>query len=142
MRGNERLQCDDEGRHAALHVRATAPVQHAIAHFRRERIAGPGVGRARRHHIGMPEQHQHRAIATAVRRPQVVDLAEAQVLDGETGTRQALRDQGLATGVVRRDRRPRDQVAGQLQYVAHCHPHPSPLPPAGEGVIDRCRIVS
>src|SRR5690606_21858598 len=55
-----------------------------------------------------------------------VDIAEAQVLDGEPGSRQPTCDQGLATGIVRRHRRPRDQFAGEVEYVAH-DSSPSPL---------------
>jgi hypothetical protein len=142
MRGHERFQRDHERRHAALHVRRAAPVQHAVADLRCERIAGPGLTRTGRHHVGMAEQHQHRAVAVAMRRPQIVDLAEAQRFDAEAGALQAFADQALAAGIVRGDRSSRDQVDRELQDVAHCHPHPSPLPPAGEGVNCGYRTAS
>ena len=45
---------------------------------------------------------------------------EAQVFDGEAGAlRWALRDQLLATSIVQRHRRPRDQVAGRGEDIAH-----------------------
>ena len=67
----------------------------------------------------MPEQDQHRAVAIAVRGPEVVDLAEAQVLDGEAGGLQALRDQSLAAGIIGGDRGAGDQFAGEIEDVAH-----------------------
>src|SRR5690606_29401521 len=67
---------------------------------------------------GVAEKHQHRG-TLAVRRPQVVDLAEAQRLARKTGALQARGEQRLAAGVVRRHRRPRDQLAGQRQHLAH-----------------------
>ncbi|MNV83980.1 hypothetical protein D3C71_1778220 [compost metagenome] len=48
----------------------------------------------------MTEQHQHRCTA-AMRGPQIVDLAQAQVFAIEAGRRQASADQLLATRVIR-----------------------------------------
>src|SRR3546814_19446577 len=82
--GDEALQCNHERGHAALHVRRAAPVEHAVADFRYEGVAGPDLSRSGRHHVGVAEQHQYR-VARAVRGPEVVHLAEAQVLAGAIG---------------------------------------------------------
>src|SRR5690606_39101045 len=74
---------------------------------------------ARRHHVGVAEQHQHRTLAAAVRGPQVVDLAEAHGLAGEAGAAQAFGDERLATGVVRGYGGAEDQFLGELQHLAH-----------------------
>ena len=58
-------------------------------------------------------------LAAAVRGPQVVHRAEAQPLAGEARAAQARGDQVLAAGVVRRDRRTRDQLAGEPEDVGH-----------------------
>ena len=119
--GDELPGGDHERGHAALHVGGATAIEHAIAHLRPERIAAPCRDRATGHHVGMAEQHQYRR-AAAVGGPQVVDLAQAQVFALETGRLQAVGHQLLAAGVVRRHRRPRDQVAGQLHHIAH-RPH-------------------
>jgi hypothetical protein len=75
MRSDKALQRDHECRHAAFHVGRTTPVKHAVANFRCEWIAGPSLARTGWYHIGMPQQDQHRAVATAMRREQVIDLA-------------------------------------------------------------------
>src|SRR5690606_20040790 len=68
-------------------------------------------------------QDQHGASA-AVRGPEIVDLAQSQVFDGEAGARQACGDERLAACVVGRDRRPRDQRTGKFEDLAHV-----PVPP-------------
>ncbi|MNV33779.1 hypothetical protein D3C71_1251600 [compost metagenome] len=85
MGGHELFGRHHEGSHTAFHIGRATPVQHAITDLRIERITGPGRDRAGRHHIGMPEQHQHRR-ALPVCGPQVVDLAQAQVFAVEAGT--------------------------------------------------------
>src|SRR5690606_30943780 len=112
------LQRDHERGDAALHVRRAATVEHAVANFRDERIAGPCLARPRRHHVGMAKQHQHRAAVT-VRRPEVVDLTEAHVFASETGTMQTPADQRLAAGIVRGDRGARNQLAREIEDFAH-----------------------
>src|SRR3546814_3238460 len=118
VHGDETLQCNHERGHAALHVRRAAAVEHAVADFRYEGVAGPGLAWAGRQHVGVAEQHQYR-VARAVRGPEVVHLAEAQVLAGEAGATQAFGNQRLAAGVVGGDRGPRDQVAGEIEDFAH-----------------------
>ena len=118
MRGDESFQRDHERGDAAFHVGGATPVQHAVADLGHERIARPALARTRRHHVGMAEQHQHRR-ACAVRRPQVVDVAVAQVFAAESGALQAFGDQRLAAAVVGRQRRPQQQFLGQLEDFPH-----------------------
>src|SRR3546814_16393253 len=51
VHGDETLQCNHERGHAALHVRRAAAVEHAVADFRYEGVAGPGLAWAGRHHV-------------------------------------------------------------------------------------------
>ena len=117
MRGDEPFQRNDERRDAAFHVRRATAVQQPVPDLRLERIAVPGLARPGRHDIGMAQQHQRRA-AIAMGSPQVVDVAEAQALASEPCPLQALRDQLLAAGIVRRHRVARDQFAGQFEHIA------------------------
>ncbi|KAG1434248.1 hypothetical protein G6F57_021668 [Rhizopus arrhizus] len=57
-------------------------------------------------------------------RPQVVDLAQAQVIAVEPGLLQACRQQRLAAGIVRRHRGACDQLAGQVEDGTHAPPTP------------------
>jgi len=66
----------------------------------------------------MAEQYQYRR-AAAVGGPQVVDLAQAQVLAVESGGAEAAAEQLLATGVVRGHRRPGNQFTGQFDHIVH-----------------------
>ena len=83
-----------------------------------ERIAGPGLARARRHHVGVAEQHQHRP-AAAVRRPQVVDVAEAQRARMRSrraaGAAAISAWQPASSGVTERAR---DQLAGRASSTS------------------------
>src|SRR5699024_10569104 len=62
--------------------------------------------------------HQHRP-ALSVRGPEVIDLPVPQMLAGEAGTLQAFGDQRLAAGVIRRDRRTGDELAGEVKDLGH-----------------------
>src|SRR5690606_15245114 len=57
--------------------------------------------------------------AFPVRGPEIVDVAVAQRFAAESGLHQSRRQDLLATRVIRRDRMPADQFAGQLDDVAH-----------------------
>lgn len=118
MRGDELLRGDDERGDAAFHISHATTVQHAVADLRIERIAGPGLARARRYHIGMPQQHQHRR-AAAMRCPQIVDLAQAQVFAGEARGSQAPCKQCLAASILGSHRGACNQIAGQIQHIVH-----------------------
>jgi hypothetical protein len=50
----------------------------------------------------MTREAGERTIASAMDGPQVVDVPEAHVLDGEAGGRQAFRQQGLAARILGR----------------------------------------
>ena len=105
MRGDEALQRDHERRDAAFHVGGAAAVQQAVADLGTNGSLCPGLARAGRHDVGMAEQHQRRR-AAAVRRPQVVDVAEAQVLacgsPRAAGARRSAAWQPASSGVTER----------------------------------------
>src|SRR6185312_13362422 len=90
----------------------------AITNRRLERRALPRAFRPAGHHVGMAQEGQRRTIRT-MRRPQIVDLAMAQVFDMETRAPQAPADQRQATGVFRRHRAATDQVTGEIENVRH-----------------------
>src|SRR5690606_9599471 len=111
---HEALEGDYHGRDAALHVRGAAPEEQPVADLRIERVAQPRVRGPRRHHVRVPEEREHRA-ARAMGDPEVVHVAEAQVLRHEAQTRKALRDERLAAGGLRRHGRPADEFHGEVQ---------------------------
>ena len=103
MRGHEGFGGGDERRDRALHVGGAAAVEHAVAHLRLERVAMPILARTGRHDISVTGEHHHR-LAVAAFGPEIVDVAVAQVLAAEARGREALREDFLAAGVVRRHR--------------------------------------
>src|SRR2546427_11324856 len=96
MRGDELLGGDHERSYAPFHVGSTAPVQHAIADLWGERVAGPGFARAGWHHVSVAQQDQYRC-ALAMGRPQIVDIAQAQVVAVESSLLQGDVDNLWAT---------------------------------------------
>ena len=76
----ERLQRDHEGRHGRFHVGRAATVEHAVSNLGRKRRRGPVHLRTRRHHIGMPDQHQMRR-AAAVQCEEVANVFDIDRFD-------------------------------------------------------------
>src|ERR1700722_2205247 len=66
----------------------------------------------------MTEENENGRTA-AVRRPKIVDRAEAKMFDGATDSSQPFGDQRLATGIVRRNGFVRDQCTREIENVAH-----------------------
>jgi len=62
---------------------------------------------------------EDRAIATAPRRPEIVDIAEPHALDREADRLEALDHQVLATPVGRADRGPGNHRLGEFEGVWH-----------------------
>ncbi len=114
VRGDELFGGDDEGRDRGLHVGRAARVQPAVHDRGDEGIGVPLVERPRRHHVGVPgEDHQRPRRAAAD--PQVRDLAAADRLRNESQRGEPVDDHLLAALVGGRDRRPREQRAGQVE---------------------------
>src|SRR5664279_637480 len=57
-----------------------------------------------------------------MRRPEIVDLAVAQMLNCESGSGKTLRDDALAAGVIGSDRRSADQVGREVENGCHRTP--------------------
>ena len=107
------------GGNAGFHIGRATPDQPAVFDRGLERTLRPVVERAGRHHIGMAGKAQQRA-AIAGHGPEVVHLAEAQVLDGEAGRGQSFADEFLAAAVGRGDRLALNQRSGQFErFVRH-----------------------
>src|ERR1700754_3936041 len=109
MSAYEAFEGNDHRRYRTLHVRRAATVEHAVTLRGHEWRRTPRVLGTRGHDIRMPKEGQHGAL-TAVRRPQVVDVGEAQVLDVETCRGEQLGDPLEAARVVRCDRAAADEV--------------------------------
>ena len=69
-----------------------------------------------RHDVGVAGEDE-RGRRCAAPRPEVVDLAEFQMLDGEAGLREQVRDQRLAARVGRGDGRAANQLASESQRI-------------------------
>ena len=113
-----------ETRHRRLHVGGAAPDQHAVAHDGRERIAGPGLARAGRHHVGMAGETEIAARRTDARIKiedrigaglgKFLELAaEAEFFQRAGEMRQRARVGGRDAGRA-------DQRLGQRQRVNRC----------------------
>ena len=113
VRAHEVFGGGDHGGERAFHVGRAAPEQQAIAHRRLEGIALPFLERAGGDHIGMSGETQHRA-ALAARRPEIVDVAIAQVFDLEAGRRQPPRHDFLAALVGRGDGVAREEIEREI----------------------------
>src|SRR5574340_1130027 len=92
----------------------------AVAHGRRERVAGPLRQRPGRDDIGVAGKAYHRP-GCAPARPEIVDMAEAHTLDGKAEPFQALDQDFLAAGVIRGERAASDESLGQIQGVVGGH---------------------
>ena len=114
MLGDEAFHRGDERRERRLHVGGAAAVQPAVALGRRERIGFPAFARPGRHDIGVAGEADERTRGAAPR-PEVGDAVRNQRFAAEAERREPRGEQRLATGVVRRDRRARDQRAGELE---------------------------
>ncbi len=114
VRGEERLDRDDEGRQRALHVGGAAAVQPAVALGRDERVGAPLIERPRGDDVGVPGEGEQRAAAAAPR-PEVGDAVAGERLAAEAERLEARRDQRLAAGVVGRERAPGDERAREFQ---------------------------
>ena len=97
----------------ALHVGGAASEQQAVAHRGLERIALPFLERAGGHDVGVAGEAQHRA-ALAARRPEIVDVAVAQVFDLETGLGEAAGHDFLAALVGGGDGVARDEIEREV----------------------------
>jgi hypothetical protein len=114
--GDETFSCNNHRRQAAFHIGGAAAAKHAVLVDQGiERVVLPGLDRAGRDHIGMTGKAQHRAIAFAVGRPEVVHIFDAHRLKLEADSAQALHHHGLTVSIQWSDRRTANQVAGELQ---------------------------
>src|SRR6266566_4863148 len=66
----------------------------------------------------MTEEHQHRTVA-AVRRPEIVDLVVAQMLDLEPCSLQTFGKQRLTARVVGRERGAANQINSEVKNLRH-----------------------
>ena len=114
--GHEGLGGGQHGGEAALHVCRAAPVQPAVLHGGLEGLGAPFLQRAGGDHIGMAGEAQHRA-AAAAGGPEILDTAEAHLLDREAGRCEAVPHQLLAAPVHRGHGGAGDQLLGQGQSV-------------------------
>ena len=98
-RGGEALQGDGHRGNTRFHVGSATAVEFAVANGWRKRRRGPGGKVAGRNDVSVSSEGDERR-ATAVRRPEIVGVAEAEMADGKACRVQTGGDQRLATGVV------------------------------------------
>src|ERR1017187_8645811 len=118
IRSDEILGGGDHGRESAFHVRGPAAVEQTVADRGLERIRVPFFERSGRNHVRMSGETQHRA-GMAVSRPEIVDVAVAQLLDPKADARQSAGQEFLATLVGGRHGGAGDQFLGQFQRRGH-----------------------
>src|SRR3954462_4883496 len=112
--------CRYERGDRAFHVCGATPVQVAVALRGHKGLGMPLIERTGGYDVGVPRETDQRCAATATR-PQVIDVAETQVLDRETKFAQTLRQNLLAARVVRRNGNARDQLARETQRRGYRH---------------------
>ena len=83
--GRRDKRCD-----GGFHVGCAATIKHAISHRGLEGIRMPLVQRARWNDVGMAGE-TYQGFGAPAACPEIIDVAEAQVLDGETEPGQAFR---------------------------------------------------
>src|SRR3984885_9343387 len=118
MAGDEFLARGQHRSKAALHVRGAPAVQYAVADHRGERIAVPLLERPGRHDVGVAGEAKERRAGPAPR-PEVVDVAEPQVLHAKAERRETLAHERLTAVVDGTHRGSRHEVAGEGQGVRH-----------------------
>jgi len=126
-RAGRQVLCDggDEGRDAALHVTGATAVQHAVVHFRTERVEAPGR-RADWHHIRMASETDMRGAITQAGK-QILDDAVAQAPHLEADAFERGRENVLRASVAWGDRGAADQRLREGEGIDHR----TPLPPRG-----------
>ena len=108
VRRHELLGGGDHGGKSALHVGGAAAVEQPVADLRGKRVAAPLLERTRGHDVGVPGETQYRSLDSATR-PEVLDVAETQPLDGKTGRSEPLHQDRLAAFIGGGDRAAGDQ---------------------------------
>ena len=93
------LQGHHGGGHTGFHVGGAPAVELAVLFGGHERRRRPQGLIARRHHVRMAGQENHRP-AAAVASPEVFSFIEIELATAETDGRQALGNQGLAAAIV------------------------------------------
>ncbi len=104
----------------AFHIRRAAAVEQVAVFGGHERIKPPFAGVSGGHHVGVPGEHQQRAIAAAPR-PEVTHFLEPQRLALEAQGLQLFDHPVLTAFVLRRHRRTANQFLGVLEGSAHGH---------------------
>ena len=117
-RGGKALQGDGHRSDARFHVGGATAVESAVAEGGFEGRARPGGKVAGRDDVGMAGEGDERR-AAAVRRPEVVGVAEAEVADGKACRVQAGGDERLATGIIRGDGGAADERLQEVEGGVH-----------------------
>ena len=116
--GGEALQGDGHRGDARFHVGGATSIESAVAEGGFEGRARPGGKLAGRDDVGVSGEGDERS-AAAVRRPEVVGVAEAEVADGKACRVQAGGDERLATGIIRGDGGAADERLQEVEGGVH-----------------------
>ena len=116
--GGKALQGDGHRSDARFHVGGATSVESAVAEGGFEGRARPGGKVAGRDDVGVSGEGDERR-AAAVRRPEVVSVAEAEVADGKACRVQAGGDERLATGIIRGDGGAADERLQEVEGGVH-----------------------
>src|SRR5438876_10224601 len=95
VRRHELLGGGDHGGKSALHVGGAAAVEQPVADLRGKRVAAPLLERTCGHDIRVSREAEDRRFGS-VPRPEVLDAAETQALNGKTGRGEPLHQDRLA----------------------------------------------
>ena len=117
-RGGKALQGDGHRSDARFHVGGATSVESAVAEGGFEGRARPGGKVAGRDDVGVSGEGDERS-AAAVRRPEVVSVAEAEMADDESCRLQAGSDERLAASVVRGDGGAADERLQEIEGGVH-----------------------
>ena len=117
-RGGKALQGDGHRSDARFHVGGATSVESAVAEGGFEGRARPGGKVAGRDDVGVSGEGDERR-AAAVRRPEVVSVAEAEVADGKACRVQAGGDARLATGIIGGDGGAADERLQEVEGGVH-----------------------